>query len=80
MASVTFSIPDKIKQAMEDFPWVNWSELAREEAIRRAQMAREFEEFMKIVSHSKLSEKDADKIAEKIKNEMHKQLKKERLI
>jgi hypothetical protein len=80
MASVTFTIPDKVKEDMESFPWVNWSELAREEALKRAKLAREFEEFKRITSKSKLTEKDADQLAEKAKASMHKQLKKEGLI
>ncbi|MBI2548976.1 hypothetical protein HYW21_06510 [Candidatus Woesearchaeota archaeon] len=80
MASVTFTIPDKVKKDMENLSWVNWSELAREEALKRAKLAREFEEFKKIVSKSRLTEKDADHFAEKAKASMHRQLKKEGLI
>ena len=80
MASVTFAIPDKVKEDMESLPWVNWSELAREEVLKRAKLAKEFEEFRKIISKSKFTEKDADQLAESAKTAMHKQLKKEGLI
>ncbi|HLC64991.1 MAG TPA: hypothetical protein VJI46_02585 [Candidatus Nanoarchaeia archaeon] len=80
MASVTFAIPDKVKEDMESLPWVNWSELAREEVLKRAKLAKEFEEFRKIISKSKFTEKDADQLAERAKTAMHKQLKKEGLI
>lgn len=80
MASVTFSIPDKVKQDMESFSWVNWSELAREEALKRAKLAKDFEEFKKIVAKSKLTVKDADAIAKKVKASMHNKLKAKGLI
>jgi len=80
MASVTFTIPDKVKEDMDSLPWVNWSELAREEALKRAKIARQFEEFKKLIAKSNLTEKDADILAEKIKGSLHKQLKKAGLI
>ena len=80
MVSVTFTIPNKIKEDMECFSWVNWSELAREEALNRAKLAKEFEEFKKITSKSRMTKKDADQLAEKVKVSMHKRLKKEGMI
>ena len=80
MASVTFTIPDKIKDDMKDFLWVNWSELAKQEALRRTRLAKEFDEFRHIISKSKITEKDADSLAEKSRLTMHRQLKKERMI
>jgi hypothetical protein len=68
MASVTFSIPDNVKEDMESISWVNWSELAREEAHKRAKLAREFETFKKITAKSKLTEKDARELDKKIKS------------
>jgi len=35
MVSVTFSIPDEIKGAMKELHWISWSELAREELLKR---------------------------------------------
>ena len=80
MPSVTFTVPDKVKVDMDSLSWVNWSELAKEEALKRTKLAREFEEFKKLTSQSKLTEKDADALANKIKASMRKQLKKEGLI
>ena len=56
MASVTFSVPDEIKSQMKEFSWVNWSELAREKAVKQAKLREEFEKFKKIVSRSKFTE------------------------
>ncbi|HLD06135.1 MAG TPA: hypothetical protein VJC16_01195 [Candidatus Nanoarchaeia archaeon] len=80
MASVTFAIPDKVKEDMESLSWVNWSELAREEAINRVKLAEEFERFRKIISKSKLTQEDAGQLAEMVKTAMHQRLKSEGLI
>ena len=35
MASLTLSISDEFKNQLRSFMWVNWSEIAREEAIKK---------------------------------------------
>lgn len=35
MASLTLSITEKVKDELKSFPWVNWSEIAREETIKK---------------------------------------------
>jgi len=35
MASITLSLPDKFKEAIRHFSWVNWSSVAREEAMKK---------------------------------------------
>jgi len=35
MATITVSMTDHVKNEIGLFPWVNWSEVAREEVIRR---------------------------------------------
>ncbi|MAE42740.1 hypothetical protein CMO93_03135 [Candidatus Woesearchaeota archaeon] len=43
MPSVTFAIPDKVKSEMKKLSWVNWSELAREEVIKREKLLKQLE-------------------------------------
>lgn len=43
MASITLSVSDDFKDQLKDFQWINWSEIAREEMIRRVI----FENYMK---------------------------------
>ena len=38
MASVTFAIPDKTKEEMKSLIWVNWSELTREETLKKEKL------------------------------------------
>ncbi len=35
MASLTLSISDELKNKIKEFLWVNWSEIAREEAMKK---------------------------------------------
>ncbi len=76
MVSVSFTIQDDLKAKMEKFPWVNWSEIAREQAIKREKLHEDFEEFNRIVSKSKLTEEDAMKLAREVNAGMYKKLKK----
>ena len=46
MASLTLSISDEFKDKLKEFLWVNWSEIAREEAMKKLI----FENYIKIGS------------------------------
>ena len=35
MASLTISVNDEMKDQLKSFMWVNWSEIAREEALKK---------------------------------------------
>ncbi|MBU0979490.1 MAG: hypothetical protein KJ709_01675 [Nanoarchaeota archaeon] len=35
MASITLSVSDQFKKELREFPWVNWSEIAREETMKK---------------------------------------------
>ena len=35
MASLTLSVSDEFKNEIKEFIWVNWSEIAREESLKR---------------------------------------------
>lgn len=74
MVSVTLSIPADIKERMDKFSWVNWSGLARETFIKKMD---ELEMLEKITSKSKMTQEDADTLAEKITKGMHKKYKKQ---
>ena len=76
MVSVSFTIADELKVKMNKFPWINWSEVSREEAIKREMLHEDFEEFNRIVSKSKLTEKDAMRLAKEVNRGMHERYKK----
>jgi len=80
MTSLTFAVSDDPKIRIEKFPWINWSELAREELLKQEKLQEDLEKLKKIISKSKFTEKDANELAEKVKKSMHERLKKEGLV
>jgi len=77
MPTITLSVPEDLKQEMDEFKEMNWSEVARA-AIR--QKLTELALFKAIVGKSKLSEKEAEefslKLGRKVKKSMHEKFKK----
>lgn len=80
MVSVTLKISNELKAMINKLPWVNWSEIAREEALKKLKEEKTLEKFRAIVAKSQFTEEDADELAEKVKLSMHKSLKKKGLI
>ena len=80
MVSITLSVDEETKSKMEHFSWVNWSELSREQVLKDLENAAKLERFLKAVSKSRFTERDADLLSAKVKASMHKKLKEEGLI
>ena len=76
MANLSLAVPDELKAKMDKFQWINWSEVSREKAIKHENLHEGFEEFNRIVSKSKLTEKDAMELAREVNAGMHRKLKK----
>lgn len=72
MASIMTTIPDGVKADMKRFPWVNWSEVAREELLRKLERLKAAEEFERIIGKSRLTKKDALAIGRDIKRSVWK--------
>ncbi len=62
--NITLAISDPIFEKMKQFTEVKWSEVARNAIEQRIEM---LETLDKIASKSKLTEKDAEEIAKKVK-------------
>ena len=77
MPTLTLAVPEDLKRDMDALPELNWSEVARR-AI--SEKVREYLLFKSIVAKSKMTEKDADELAEKVKVSMHGRLKAEGLV
>jgi len=58
MVSVTISLNDELKAKVEKFLWVNWSEVGREEALKK----EIFERFIKTSTLSSADQGFCDKI------------------
>jgi membrane carboxypeptidase/penicillin-binding protein len=72
MVSVALRISDEVKSLFDKLPWVNWSEIAREEMIKKEQREEALEEALHIVSSSQFTEADADLMSDKVKRSMQK--------
>jgi hypothetical protein len=72
MPTITLSVPEDMKKGMDELTFVNWSAIARE-AFQ--QKMAEFALMKAIASKSKLTEKDASSIADKISESLAKEYK-----
>ena len=64
MANITLAVPDELHKKMKKLSEIKWSEIARRAIEQRI---NDLEAMEKIASKSKLTKKDADEIAKKIK-------------
>ncbi len=63
MVLVTVSVPTELKQDMDRFSEINWSEVARQAFLQKVQDLKFLIEFK---SKSKLTEKDALELGRKV--------------
>ena len=64
MVNVTLTVPIDLKKKMDEFPEINWSEIARQAINQRIQ---ELALLRSITAKSKLTEKNVEEIGKKIK-------------
>jgi len=64
MVNMTLTIPDELREKMNQFSDIKWSEVARKAIEQRV---HDIEIMNKIASKSKLTAKDAEELAKKIK-------------
>jgi len=64
MVNVTLTVPTDLKQMMDMFPEINWSEVARQAINQKIQQLML---LRSITSKSQLTEKDVTEIGNKIK-------------
>ena len=69
MVNMTLAIPEEMNKIMKKHTEIRWSEIARKAMW---QYAVKLERMERILSKSKLTEKDAEEIGEKIKVGLHK--------
>ena len=63
MVTLTLAVPKELKDKMEGFPEMNWSEVARQAFIQKV---RDLEFLKKFKSKSKLTEEDALNLGKKV--------------
>lgn len=74
MPTITLSVPQELKQEMEESKEINWSEVART-AIR--EKTAQLKILKSIAAKSKLTEKDALTLGRKINKSLHERYKRE---
>lgn len=70
MVSVSLAITDELKSKMEKFPWINWSEVAREEALEQEERTKLFDELDELTKDSTLTDKDCLEFAKRVKKRL----------
>lgn len=80
MVSVTLRVSDSFKNMLDSLPWVNWSEIAREEIQQKLNEEKKLKKLKKLIRNSEFTEEDADELAEQVKRSMHNKLKDDGLI
>jgi hypothetical protein len=63
MVSLTLSVTEELKEKMDRFPEMNWSEIARESIKRRIDLLIKFKEFTK---NSSFTEEDALRLGREV--------------
>ena len=67
MASVTFAISGELRDKLSKFVWVVWSELVKQELLKRSQRASLFKELEELTKDSTLTDEDCIRFAKLIK-------------
>lgn len=69
MANMTLSVPEELHQRMKQHTELKWSDVARQAFEKKL---KEIELADKLLSKSKLTEEDAERIGHKLKSEIRK--------
>jgi len=72
MATLTLAVPEDLKQKMEAFPEMNWSEIARQAFIEKI---KDLEFLKKFKEKSKVTEQDAIRLGRELNRSLAKKRK-----
>ena len=73
MTTMTLAVPSELKNKMETFPEMNWSEVARQAFMQRI---KDLEFLKKFKSDSTLTEEDALRLGKELNKNLAKRYKK----
>jgi len=77
MASMTLAVDNELRLYMKVLPWVNWSEVAREELLEDLKKDKALRKLDKLFKESKLTDEDCLKLGRQLKQDMLKRLRTE---
>ncbi len=69
MVNMTLAVPKELKQEMDDFPEINWSEVARIAFKRKIEALKVLKDFS---SDSEMTEQDAIELGRKVNKALRK--------
>ena len=69
MVNITLSVPEELKEEMDQFKEINWSAVFRELIKKRILLLKQIKEFTR---ESELTEEDALRIGREINKALHK--------
>jgi len=70
MVSVSLAISDELKVKMNKFSWINWSEVAREEALEQERKIALLDELEDLTKDSEITDKDCLEFAKRVKKRL----------
>lgn len=76
MATVTVSVPDKLKDEMGRADWINWSSVARRAFVETLKDVKELEMRKKVREISEIAEDDDREVKEEIVRDVIKSVEK----
>ena len=79
-AEIRFKVPGKLKGKMEEFPEVEWSEIVKETFLQEVKRQVLLKKLDKIFERSELTDEDALRLGEQVKEAGYKELKEKGLI
>ena len=80
MVSITISLDEKSRQEMQNFSWINWSEVARNILLERLKKQEKLEKLKSLLENSELSEEDIIELSKKARKGRFKELRKKGLV
>ena len=72
MANITFALEDELKSKVEKLSWINWSEIAKQEALKFDEKSRLFEELEELTKESTLTDEDCLRLGKLVKERFSK--------
>jgi len=67
MVSVSLTVSNDLRAKMDKFSWINWSEVAREEALKQEERIELLEELEELTKDSTITDEDCERFAKRVK-------------
>ena len=80
MVSITISIDAKLKEEMQRFAWVNWSEIAREIFMKRLKDQKKIDSINQLLRNSTLTDEEITVLTKKARKGRFNELKSQGLV